>query len=60
MREETGLIVKKDSIKEFGYVRRLEKGKIEDINFIAYINAETGEEEDILIVANTENGTLTE
>lgn len=36
------------------------KGKIEDIDFIAYINAETGEEEDILIVTNTPNGTLTE
>jgi len=36
------------------------KGKIENIDFIAYINAETGEEEDILIVTNTENGTLTE
>jgi len=36
------------------------KGKIEDIDFIAYINAENGEEEDILIVTNTENGTLTE
>ena len=36
------------------------KGKIEDIDFIAYINAETGEEEDILIVTNTLNGTFTE
>lgn len=36
------------------------KGKIEDIDFIAYINAETGEEEDILIVTNSENGTLAE
>ena len=36
------------------------KGKIEDTEFIAYINAQTGEEEDILIVTNTENGTLTE
>lgn len=36
------------------------KGKIEDIDFIAYINVETGEEEDILIVTNTPNGTLTE
>lgn len=36
------------------------KGKIEDINFIVYINAQTGEEEDILIVTDTENGTLTE
>lgn len=31
VREESGLVVKKDSIKEFGYVRRIEKGKIEDI-----------------------------
>lgn len=36
------------------------KGKIEDVDFIAYINAETGEEEDILIITNTENGTVTE
>ena len=35
------------------------KGKVEDIDFIAYINAETGEEEDILIIINTPNGTLT-
>ncbi len=31
VREESGLIVKRDSIKEFGYVHRIEKGKIEDI-----------------------------
>ena len=36
------------------------KGKIENVDFIAYINAETGEEEDILIVTNTESGSLTE
>ena len=36
------------------------KGKVEEIEFIAYINAETGDEEDILIVINTPNGTLTE
>lgn len=36
------------------------KGKIEDIDFIAYINAQTGKEEDILIITNTSNGTLTE
>ena len=36
------------------------KGKIEDMDFIAYINAENGKEEDILIVTNTPNGTLTE
>lgn len=31
VKEESGLVVKKNSIKEFGYVRRIEKGKIEDI-----------------------------
>lgn len=36
------------------------KGKINDIDFLAYINAETGEEEDVLIITNTPNGTLTE
>lgn len=36
------------------------KGKINECEFIAYINAKTGEEEDILIVINTENGVLTE
>ena len=36
------------------------KGKMEDIDFIAYINAETGKEEDILIIIDTPNGVLTE
>lgn len=31
VREESGLIVIKESIKEFGYVRRIEKGRFEDI-----------------------------
>lgn len=31
VREESGLIVKPESIEEFGYVRRIERGKIEDI-----------------------------
>ena len=31
VREESGLIVKPETIKEFGYVRRIEKGKYEDI-----------------------------
>jgi len=35
------------------------KGKVENIDFLAYINAETGKEEDILIITNTPNGTLT-
>lgn len=31
VREESGLIVKSETIKEFGYVRRIEKGRYEDI-----------------------------
>lgn len=31
VREESGLIVKANSIREYGYVRRIEKGKTEDI-----------------------------
>lgn len=36
------------------------KGKIEDIDFIIYVNAETGKEEDILIITSSENGSLAE
>lgn len=35
------------------------KGKIDDTEFLVYINAETGKEEDILVIRNTPNGTLT-
>lgn len=35
------------------------KGKIDDREFIIYINTETGEEEDILVIYNTPNGVLT-
>lgn len=35
------------------------KGKIEDTEFLVYINAETGKEEDILVIRNTPDGTLT-
>lgn len=35
------------------------KGKIEDREFLVYINSENGREEDILIITNTPNGTLT-
>lgn len=35
------------------------KGKVEDREFLVYINAENGREEDILIITNTPNGTLT-
>lgn len=35
------------------------KGKVEDREFLVYINSENGREEDILIITNTPNGTLT-
>lgn len=35
------------------------KGKVEDNEFLVYVNAKTGEEEDILVIVNTPNGTLT-
>ena len=35
------------------------KGKVEDNDFLIFINAQTGEEEDILMIVNTPNGTLT-
>ena len=35
------------------------KGKIEDTEFLVYINAQSGREEDILVIKNTPNGTLT-
>lgn len=35
------------------------KGKIDEKEFLVYINAENGREEDILMITNTPNGTLT-
>ena len=35
------------------------KGKVEDKEFLVYINAENGREEDILIITDTPNGILT-
>ncbi len=35
------------------------KGKVEDKDFLVYINATNGREEDILMIINTPNGTLT-
>lgn len=35
------------------------KGKVDDTDFLVYINAETGKEENILVIINTPNGTLT-
>lgn len=35
------------------------KGRIDDTDFLVYINAENGKEQDILVIVNTPNGTLT-
>ncbi len=35
------------------------KGKIDGNDFLVYINAQTGKEEDVLLIVNTPNGTLT-
>ena len=35
------------------------EGNVEGLDFIVYVNAETGREEDILIITNTPEGTLT-
>lgn len=35
------------------------KGKVDNTEFLVYINAETGEEVDILVIKDTPNGTLT-
>ena len=35
------------------------KGKIDNREFLVYINSENGREEDILVITNTPNGTLT-
>lgn len=36
------------------------KGKINDTDFLVYVNAKTGEEENILVIINTPNGILTQ
>ena len=35
------------------------KGKVNNTDFLVYINAENGREEDILVIVDTPNGTLT-
>ena len=35
------------------------KGKVEDRDFLVYVNIETGKEEDILVILNSAEGTLT-
>ena len=36
------------------------KGKVNDLDFLVYINAETGKEENILVIIDTPNGVLTQ
>ena len=36
------------------------KGKVNDLDFLVYINAKTGEEENILVIIDTPNGILTQ
>ena len=36
------------------------KGKVDDTDFLVYINAETGREENILVIIDTPNGILTQ
>lgn len=35
------------------------KGTVDDMDFLVYVNAKTGKEEDILLIIDTPNGTLT-
>ena len=35
------------------------KGKVQDREFLIYINVQTGKEEDILVILDTPGGTLT-
>lgn len=35
------------------------KGRVQDTDFLVYINIENGNEEDVLVIVNTPNGTLT-
>ena len=38
---------------------QLFKGKVDNTDFLVYINVENGREEDILVIVNTPDGTLT-
>ena len=55
--EEGLAIIPTDSKKEILVYEF--KGTINNRNFIIYVNAKTGEEENILLIVNTEDGTLT-
>lgn len=54
----TGLAIIPTDVKTEVLVHEF-KGKVDNREFIVYINAETGKEEDILIIINTPNGVLT-
>lgn len=56
--EYTGLAIIPTDVKTEILVHEF-KGKVDNRDFIVYINAETGKEEDILIIINTPNGVLT-
>ena len=36
------------------------KGKVDNTDFLVYINCDTGKEENILVIINTPNGILTQ
>lgn len=54
--EKKAVIPKEDKSEKYCYEF---KGVVDDRNFLVYINVETGEEEEILVILETEDGTLT-
>ena len=54
--EKKSVIPKDDKTEKYCYEF---KGVVENRNFLVYINVETGEEEEILVILETEGGTLT-
>ena len=54
--EKKAVIPKDDKTEKYCYEF---KGIVNDKNFLVYINVETGEEEEILVILETEGGTLT-
>lgn len=54
--EKKAVIPKDDKTEKYCYEF---KGVVENRNFLVYINVETGEEEEILVILETEGGTLT-
>lgn len=54
--EKKAVIPKDDKTEKYCYEF---KGIVNDKNFLVYINTQTGEEEEILVILETEGGTLT-